>query len=266
MTAGRANAKAVARAAAPLAFGLFAAVVLAATVEALVGFARAIGIPCPPDDCTLPLLTAPAIAGLEASGFTLDGYRAVAVLLAVLAAAVPLALGLLVAVRGRGLLRWGLGALWIAMAFSPTYSSWEWARYTIAPLGIIGWFWLIALFPTLTLVPRWAWIPATMASAWAVVTWGVAPIAEAIARQETPWVQLVGPVFLVCVTALIVAQVVRVRRAGRGAPRGSCSWGSGCFWRSGSAARSSRCDRTSGATARRQAGCSASSPRSARRS
>lgn len=207
---------------APVGFGVLAVVVAVAWTQAAIGFGSAVATPCLEDrPCLAPRLTPAAMDELIHNGFGVAGYVAAALLLVFVGFAVPFSLGILVAVRGAGVRRWAIGALWVAMAFGgiTAYSAWPWARFTIVPLGTMGWYWLVALFPTMTLIPRWAAIPALAASGWAVVTWGIPPVVEAIATQQAPWYQLVGPGFLLCVAALLVAQVVRFRRSGAEARR-----------------------------------------------
>lgn len=202
------------KALAPLGFCMLAVVVAAAWMQALVGFGRAVATPCPADGaCLAPRLTQAAVDELVRNGFGPWGYVAAAMLLVSAGFLIPFGLGVLVAVRGAGSRRWAIGALWVTMAFGgiTAYSDWPWARFTLVPLGVAGWFWLIALFPTMTLNPRWAAIPAAAASIWAAVTWGVPLVVEAIATQQAPWYQLVGPGFGACVAALLAAQVVRFR-------------------------------------------------------
>lgn len=203
------------RIAPPLALGVFAAITLAATVVALVSRAAAIAVPCESAECAFPRLNADAAAGIESAGMTLQGYAIVCTLLSVIYIAILAGLGLLVALRGRGSSRWPIAAVWFALAFGSvsTYSPWPWATYLITPLGLIGFYWLMALFPTQTLTPRWVIAPATIASLWALVTFGIPPIVDAIAMQQSPWYQVVGPVFIACMLGITAAQVVRFRRA-----------------------------------------------------
>ena len=146
---------------------------------------------------------------------TLQGYAMVCSLLSVISSRSCAGLGLLVALRGRGSSRWPIAAVWFAMAFGSvsTYSPWPWATYLITPLGFAGFYWLMALFPTQTITPRWVIAPATIASIWALVTFGIPPIVDAIAMQQSPWYQLVGPVFTACMLGITAAQAVRFRRA-----------------------------------------------------
>ena len=199
----------------PLALGVFAAVTLAATVVAIAQRAAAIAVPCQPTACPFPRLNADAAADLESAGMTLQGYAMMCTLLSAIYIAILAGLGLLVALRGRGSSRWPIAAVWFAMAFGSvsTYSPWPWATHLITPLGLAGFYWLIALFPTQTPTPRWVIAPATIASVWAVVTFGIPPIVDAIAMQQSPWYQVVGPVFIACMLGITAAQVVRFRRA-----------------------------------------------------
>ena len=171
-----------------LALGVFAAITLAATFVALVSRAAAIAVPCDSAACAYPRLNSDAAAGIESAGMTLHGYAMVCTLLTVIYIAILAGLGLLVALRGRGSSRWPIAAVWFAMAFGSvsTYSPWPWATYLITPLGLIGFYWLMALFPTQTLTPRWVIAPATIAGLWALVTFGIPPIVDAIAMQQSP--------------------------------------------------------------------------------
>jgi|GEM_PF-4529915 len=198
-----------------LAFAAAAAITLAATIAALVARAVETALPCDLADCPAPRLSVDAAAELERTGVSLGGYAALATLLSALYVVLLLVLGCLVAFRGRGRHRLLIGWVWIAMGFGSvsTFSPWPWATYTIAPLGLAGFFWLLASFPTLVIAPRWVAIPASVASAWAVVVFGIPPVAEAIEHQRAPWYQLVGPVFIVCVLALTIGQLVRWRTA-----------------------------------------------------
>lgn len=200
----------------PLLFGLVAIVSIMGTIAGLAVQADAAARPCEgPGSCPFPALDAASAALLAASGVSLAGYAVLVTVLASGLVCLVWALGAAVAWRGQGSLRWLIAGVWFALPYGSVSEHSPWPVFTsvLVPLGLIGFFWLLALFPTQTLEPRWVAVPATAASIWAVVTFGLPPVADALARQESPWWQLTGLVANLCLLGILAAQLVRFRRA-----------------------------------------------------
>ncbi|CAN5349587.1 hypothetical protein BH10ACT7_BH10ACT7_25530 [soil metagenome] len=199
----------------PVAFALWGAFCLWSTAIAIATLTAASHVTCSPELCRFPQLTAEAAAVIGQPPAGLAGYSAVVAAVAVVTALVPIALGTIVAVWGRGRARYAMAAVWFALSFGAV-SSWTplpVLAWVVTPVGLAGLFWLLAGFPGTRPDPRWLALPAAVLSVWAVVTWGIPPVVQSIARAEAPWSQLVGPVFIAGTVAIVAGKAMHYRSA-----------------------------------------------------
>lgn len=200
---------------------LWAVLCLGWTVVAIVEVTAGVAVPCEPGVCRLPQLSPAAAATARAGGLTLSGYAAIVAVVSAVTALVPAGLGAIVAVWGRGRVRFAMAAVWFALAFG-AFSAWAPVPapgWVITPIGLAGLFWLLAAFPGATPDPRWTMIPVGVLGVWAVIAFGVPFVSEAIAASQVPWSQLVGPVFLGGTIAIVIGKATRARSAPRGIRR-----------------------------------------------
>jgi two-component system NarL family sensor kinase len=197
----------------PVAFALWATLCLGSTVFAITALTAGSAVACNPGQCRFPQLTVNAAEAIEDWPPGLTGYAAIVAAISTVTALVPLILGTIVVVWGHGRARYVMAAVWFALAFG-AFSAWTplpVIAWVVTPVGLAGLFWLMAGFPGTRPSPKWTAIPAALLSVWAVVTWGIPPISESIARAEAPWSQLVGPVFIVGILAIMAGKALRYR-------------------------------------------------------
>lgn len=124
-------------------------------------------------------------------------------------------LGIAIALGGAGMRRWFLAATWPALGFGPIaqFSEWPIARLALPAVGLAGFFWSLAAFPTSRVQPRWARIPVVAGAVLALVFFAVPSVVDALARGEQPWWGLEGPAGLSVTGGILAAQMVRFRRS-----------------------------------------------------
>lgn len=132
-----------------------------------------------------------------------------------IASGVPLVLGVLFAVAGRGPSRLLLAGAWFALAYGAVqaWSSSPWLTSVLTPVGLTGLFWVLASFPGIRPQPRWLRWPVAWLAVWSCVCFGIPPVRDAINSGTDPWNSLVGPGFLIGLTAILVGKAVDFPRA-----------------------------------------------------
>lgn len=130
-------------------------------------------------------------------------------------------LGVLLAVAGKGASRLLLAGASFALGYGAV-SAWSpvpLLTSALAPIGLTGFFWLLASFPGVRPSPRWlVWVVAWLGS-WSCVCFGIPPVRAAITGGTEPWVSLVGPGFLVGLAAILVGKALDFRQAETAARR-----------------------------------------------
>lgn len=200
---------------------VWALLCLSWTVVCIVELTAGVLSPCEQGECRLPQLSRSAAASAAAGGLSLEGFAVIVAVVSAITALVPAVLGAIVAVWGRGRLRFAMAAVWFALAFG-AFSGWAPAPgpgWVIAPVGLAGLFWLLAVFPGSAPDPRWTAIPAAVLTVWAVITFGIPFVSDAIADSQAPWAQLVGPVFIAGTLAIVIGKASRVRSSTPGIRR-----------------------------------------------
>jgi DNA-binding CsgD family transcriptional regulator len=146
-----------------------------------------------------------------------ERYSAVTAASFFLVCGVSLLIGVLFAVAGKGASRLLLAGATLALGFGAVHPWSPSPELTsiLAPVGLIGFFWVLASFPGVRPKPRWLrWVVAWLA-AWSCVCFGIPPIRDAIASGDDPWSSLVGPGFLTGLAAIVVGKALDFRRVER---------------------------------------------------
>jgi len=144
-----------------------------------------------------------------------ESYSAVTMVSFLLVCGVALLLGVLFAVAGQGVSRLVLAGASFALGFGAvsTWSPSGLLTSVLAPIGLIGFFWLLASFPGVRATPQWLTWAVVWLGVWSCVCFGVPPVRDAIEAGADPWISLVGPGFLAGLAAIVVGKVIDFRRA-----------------------------------------------------
>jgi signal transduction histidine kinase len=204
-----------------VAVALWAVLCLGWTVVAIVELTAGALTPCDTGECRLPQLSHEAAESAAAGALGLTGFAIIVAIVSAITALVPAVLGTIVAVWGRGRVRYAMAAVWFALAFG-AFSGWAPVPslgWVITPIGLAGLFWLLAAFPGSVPDPRWTAIPVGVLAIWAVIIFGIPSVVEAVAQAQTPWSQLVGPVFIGGTIAIVIGKATRARSATPGIRR-----------------------------------------------
>lgn len=167
--------------------------------------------PCAVPECVWPRLSVTGFSSLAELGISPWGWTVIAGGLSLVWAGVPFLLGVAVVRSGAA---WWLGLLWFGLALG-TLSAVPASPVLVAILraGTLGcWFSLFALFPSGRFRPRWVAFAPIVAVCWTIVL--SLPVArEAETANDPLWWSLESAVYVVCVAAIVVAQIVQFVRA-----------------------------------------------------
>lgn len=143
-----------------------------------------------------------------------ERYSALTEVSFLLVCGVSLLLGVLFAVAGKGTSRLLLAGATLALGFG---SVQEWSptaelRSVLAPIGLIGFFWILASFPGVRPTPSWLRGAVAWLAVWSCVCFGIPPVRDALASGGDPWSSLVGPGFLAGLAAIVVGKALVFRK------------------------------------------------------
>ena len=140
-------------------------------------------------------------------------YSAVTVASFLLVCGVLLLLTVLFAVAGRGPSRLLLAGATSALGLGAvqTWSPSAVLTSVLAPIGLIGFFWILASFPGVRPKPAWLiWVVGWL-GLWSCVCFGIPAVRDAIASGSDPWSSLVGPGFLAGLVVIVVGKALQFR-------------------------------------------------------
>lgn len=184
---------------------------LVAVVAALLWGAqlRTVLTPCTVPDCVWPRLSTQGFDTLSALGLPPSTWTMIAAAVSALCIAVPFALGVIVARSASA--PTALAALWFTLSLGAVSAAASGPAATVLRVLTLGcWFTAFAVFPTARFRPRWVIAAPIGAVVWTLVML-LPPVTAREAANDPLWWMLESAGYVLCVAAILVAQIVQFR-------------------------------------------------------